>query len=756
MKRFRFATIILSLFVLPSLLFGQSTERRQQYLEELIPYLRASTGSWANKAPVSPLDSTWEAWQKRTGELPPDFEQLPSQPFLANPLIDLVSGKEIETKIAWEKQRSEMAKRIQSVLTGTFPPKPAQVHAEILEEKYEGKVKINRVKVSFGENPTLSIRASIYYPPGEGPFPVFMTPGTKGHSWVSITQAISRGYIAVQYSGCDAEDDTEAFAAPYYPEYDFTTIMRRAWGAHRIIDYLYTLDAVDQDKIGITGLSRDGKQVLMAAAFDERIDAVVVCSGGTGGEDPFRYTGSKFNNETIEAITGNFPNWLHPRLRFYTGREDKLPFDQHFLSALVAPRGLLLSSSYFEDQGNPWAIEQHYDAAKPAFDFLDAGQKIGLHLRRGLHRPAMRDVQAYVDFFDTVFGRGKTPVPVIRYYDYSFEKWKKETGVILDPTVYPIQKERLPINKASVEQLKKETKEEVVKLLGEVSTILNPSFRAGLDYLDNIIRRPGLPELAKSQELHLGQLQYPTDTAGKPLQNVPVVIYLHEWAYPTGYGRGTYKIVHQLLEAGFAVYLQDQIGFGSRVEEGKDFYRRYPKDSKMGTMQRELSLAIDALEGVDFVNSAKIYAVGYSLGAKIGLWSAPFENRLAGMVAIAGFTPLRSAGGHSDIEGLKAYSHLHGLIPKLGFFIGEEERISVDYGELISCFAPKPLLLIAPSWDRDAKIEEVVQGVDFARKSYEILGSKDALDFRSPDTFNKFSDKMKEEVVEWLIDQRKK
>ena len=65
--------------------------------------------------------------------------------------------------------------------------------------------------------------------------------------------------------------------------------MRRAYGASRAVDYLYTFPFVDKDKIGITGHSRNGKQSLIAAAFDERITACIPSSGGTGAEMPWRY-----------------------------------------------------------------------------------------------------------------------------------------------------------------------------------------------------------------------------------------------------------------------------------------------------------------------------------------------------------------------------------------------------------------------------------------------------------------------------------
>lgn len=725
-------------------------EKRKEFLEELKPFLEASTGSWASKAWISPLDSSWQAWLDRTGELPPNFDIIPSQVLPHDLMKDLVSGDEIRRKDQWQAQRKEMAGILKTWLSGTFPPKPESIQAEILEKKEERGIRIERVKVSWGSHPDLSIRASIYYPPGKGPFPVFMTPGTKGHSWISISQALSRGYICVQYSGCDAEDDTEKYARHYYPTYDFTTIMRRAWGAHRLVDYLYTLDIVEKDKIGITGLSRDGKQVLMAAAFDERIDAVVVCSGGTGGEDLFRYTSPNYDNETIAAITGNFPHWLHPRLRFFAGREHKLPFDQHFLSALITPRGLLLSSSYFEDQGNPWAIEQHFDAVLPVFKFLGAEEKLGLHLRRGLHRPAMRDVHDYVDFFDKVFDRGNKAVPIIRYYDYSFEKWKA-----LSAKEEPTQSKEISVasleEAANFDKWKTELAKESRKLLGEAPMLLNPSFRAGLDYLNKVIRRPGLPKGADLKELHIGQLQYPLDEEGKPLKNVPVVIYLHEFAYPTGYGRGSWRFVHSLLDAGFAVYLQDQIGFGSRVEEGKDFYQRYPDYSKMGLMVDELSLAVDALEREDIIDKERIYALGYSLGAKVGLWATPFEDRIAAMALVAGVNPLRSSGKDKERLGIKLYSHLHALIPQLGFYVGKEEDLPLDYDALIAAYAPKPLMMISPIWDQESNAGELAQCVESAGKAYKIWDAGKKLEFRPVVDFNRFSKEMEEEILAWLM-----
>ena len=738
-------------------LFAQSDiNKRKAYLEELKPLLKEAKGQWAGTYPITPHESNWEEWQKRTGELPPDFDGLPSHTYMQDPLIMLEQAGNIAVRSLqqWEHQKQIMSERIKHWLTGAFPPKPDNLLAKVTREDEKNDVRVRHVELSFGPEHKATLDLELYIPPGEGPFPVFLTPGANAESWISITQAVSRGYIGVLYAACDAKDDSQPYMDIWYPDYDFSALMRRAWAAHRAVDYLYMQDIVNKDQIGLTGLSRDGKQVLFAAAFDKRIDAVVVCSGGTGGEDPFRYTSPQYDNETLEAITANFSHWLHPRLRFFAGREHKLPFDQHFLSSLVAPRGLMLSSSIFEDQGNPWGIQQHFDVMKPVFEFLGKPDHLHLHMRHGYHRPAMRDVHTYVDFFDYVFGRSAYLPPVKRYYDYSFAKWQGLSGELIYPGEFP-DRSSWKFDAQNWAQEKQSIKDRMKMLLGAAPTITNHSFRAGLDYLGDVIRRPGPPEGAKSIELHIGQLQYMADAEGNPVnKNMPVVIYLHEYAYPTGYGRQSWELIHALLRAGFAVYMQDQIGFGTRIEEGQDFYRRYPHWSKLGAMVADVGHAINGLERLDFVESDHIYAVGYALGGKIGLWSAALDERLKGVATICAFTPLR-AKASPDRAGTEVYSHLHGLVPKLGFFIGEEAHIPVDYDEIIASIAPRPLYIIAPSIDREADADQVKQAVDEAAKAYKKMEASSQLRFEQPNDVNRFSSKMQEEVIAWLKEQVK-
>jgi dienelactone hydrolase len=735
---------------------AHSDETKQRaYLRQLqsvLPPERPDRGR------VSPLDATWEEWLARTGELPPDFDDLPSLPFLPDPLV-LNEGREnipVTTMAQWQEKRVWMQKEIQHWITGTFPPRPDNLTARIVDERKDGAVIVRIVELQFGPERRAKMTVELYIPPGDGPFPVFMTPGGGGSSWIPISQAVQRDYLGCLYAGCDAKDDTDAYAEIWYPHYDFTRLMRRAWGAHRVVDYLHSLTFVDKDKIGLTGLSRDGKQSLMAAAFDERIKAVIPCSGGTGAEDPFRYTSDKFDNETITEITTNFPHWLHPRLRFFIGREHKLPVDQNLLTALVAPRGLLISSAITEDQGNPWGIEQNYLSVRPVYEFLAVENKIGLHLRHGYHSPAARDVEVYVDFFDYVFGRGEIPPPRQRYYDYSFAKWRGISRESINPLDYAAkgiddllvgpQGEEIK-TVAAWELKKREIQRRVQWGLGDEPPTVSPGRQS--DYLRDVIVQPRLSKSIGSQSILMGTLYYPVGGDGKPANDqLPVVIYLHEYAYPTGYARR--PILQGFLDQGFAVYAWDQISFGTRIEEGTRFYERFPHWSKLGRTVTDLRWAVDALTDLDFIDAEHIYTVGYSLGGTVGLYAAALDERVAGVVSVCGFAPMRLATADKGTEGIRAFSHLHGLLPRLGFFVGQENHIPYDYHEILACIAPRPVLVIAPQWDRDATFADVKECVEETRQVYQLYKAEKQLEQFAPDDYNRFSTEMQTKVFEWL------
>ncbi|GEO03776.1 hypothetical protein AAE02nite_14400 [Adhaeribacter aerolatus] len=747
------------------------TAKRQAYLKEII---RLQEQPSSSDPFVSHHDKTWLDWVKRTGELPPNFEALPSIPFLPNPLV-LDEGRKnipVKTPAQWQEQREYFKKQVKHLFSGTFPASPENLKAKVLAEKVENGVKVQMIELSFGANNGAKLTLELFTPPGNGPFPVFITQWNH-RGWAQI--AVRRGYMGLVYAGADAKDDTREYLA-LYPDYDWTTLMTRAWGAHRAVDYLYTLNRVDKSKIAITGHSRNGKQSLLAAAFDNRITAVITSSGGTGGEFPYRYTDEPHNNESIDYLASRRTHWLHPRLRFYAGQEHKLPIDQNSLMALIAPNALLLSSSIREGGGgDPWAIEQMFNSLAPVYKFLDAPQKLGIRLRDGEHGVSERDIEAYVDWLDIQFKRKNIPWENKLVYNYAFDKWKTLSNETVALSDYPVKAATNTILKndkgGKLKNVndwygkKAAIQEQIRWVLGKEPAGISASpikeLSSREDYVSSYISRPQVKNGKKENiapynalgDYLYGSLYYPINANGEKIKKangkIPVVIFTHKFSN-TGYDSYLNSLFNDLLAKGMAVLAMDMIGYGARIEEGTYFYERYPNWSKLGKMVTDTRAAIDALESLDFIDKDKIYLAGYALGGTVSLFTAALDNRIAGTAVSCAFTPWRDASANKDNSGVMAYSHLYGLSPRLGFFAGNENRLPVDYPEIISVLAPRPLLVIAPKLDRHANAGKVNQSIKEVASVYAYLNAAKNLEFKTPDEFNGFSAAQQKEMVNWL------
>ncbi|MEM8897170.1 MAG: alpha/beta fold hydrolase [Bacteroidota bacterium] len=754
--------------LLHALLMAQPTDRKRQgYMDVLLNLFPDYKHPWAQQVPLSPLDSTFEDWVYRTGELPPDFSRLTSSYQLPDPITFRFSdsnGSSPSSAGTWFEQRNILKKGLKYWITGSTPPPPHRVRVKQQKTYARENIRIIESRIYWEADSSISLGVELFLPEGEGPFPVILTPGYSGESWMSLQSGLRRGYAVCLYHACDDKDDTDSFAAFYYPKYDFSRITRRAWASHRALDYLESLSYIDMSQTAIMGLSRDAKQVFIAAAFDERIQATVLCSGGTGGEIPFRYTGEMFDNESIAAITTNFPDWFHPRLKFFAGRPNYLPVDQHFFSALIAPRHLLFSSSRFEHYGNPKGIQEHYAQAKSVFAKVGAEDHIRLHLRSGLHRPAIRDMEIYVDFFDTAFGRKDSlTLEGEGLYNFSFHSWQERRREYIDPEMFSSKKlkdlswnpdRKLPLTLEEWRTKRKQVQKETHRLMGKADAPESFSQRVGEDYLKKLIGFPKLEKNIHREPLHLGELYYKTDSLGKPVSDAyPVVIFLHEYAYSSGYKRNVEELFTPLLEQGFAIYAFDLPGFGSRLEEVGDFYARYPQWSLMGAMVSDVRHGLSVLTAHPLLDKKQFYVLGFSLGAQVGTISAALDNRIKGMISICGVHSLRQAGKHPEKGLLSISANIHGLIPRLGFFEGSEERIPTDFDEWMACIAPRPQLVVGATWDQYADMRELQQMSTEVKKIYGLYGKEEKFHFEQVHDFHRMSAEMRAKAIEWLLKQ---
>ena len=231
-----------------------------------------------------------------------------------------------------------------------------------------------------------------------------------------------------------------------------------------------------------------------------------------------------------------------------------------------------------------------------------------------------------------------------------------------------------------------------------------------------------------------------------------MVIYLHEYDYSKGFNsyHQVESLFQSLVERGFAVFAYDMLGFGNRIEEGTRFYNRYPHWSKMGKMVTDVKAAVEAMENLEFVDRDRIVVAGYSLGATVGLYAAATDDRIAGIVSVAGYTPMRTNTLNRGTEGIKTFSHLHGLLPRLGFFVGNESRIPYDFHEILGCIAPRPVLIIAPEFDKDAHSGDIKKSVEMVNGIYDLYDKPENIHLHMPYDINRFSPEMREKMYDWL------
>jgi hypothetical protein len=235
-----------------------------------------------------------------------------------------------------------------------------------------------------------------------------------GRPFAMFTQ---RGYAVAQCNFQEVAPDNkdQARTAGVYQLFgdkiDCGGLMAWAWAVHRTVDAIETVDQIDAKKVIVTGHSRYGKAALVAGAFDERIALTVPSHSGCAGAAPYRFIYGK--SEQLHNIVGAFPHWFRPDFKQFVGKVERLPFDQHLLLALVAPRALLGTEGTKDTWINPEGAQLTYVAAKKVYGFLKAGDKISIRYRPVGHIPNNGDLLDYADhvFFNKPLSEefGKLP-----------------------------------------------------------------------------------------------------------------------------------------------------------------------------------------------------------------------------------------------------------------------------------------------------------------------------------------------------------
>lgn len=319
-------------------------------------------------------------------------------------------GKRVKTADGWQARRNEIREMVLRIEYGCVPPAPENVEIESVEDAEivnYGKSTHRRAMLKFGPGQSLKMRVDLFVPnDADRPLATVLRVGADDSPSRQIN---GRGYAYACYDqhalDPDPGDgkDVVGPAQAAYPDYDWGSIAVWAWGASRALDYLAALPELDRGRFIVTGHSRGGKTALLAGALDERFAMVVPNGSGCGGAGCYRIEGK--NSETLELIASpkRFKSWFQEDFGRYAGKVNELPFDQHFVKALVAPRPLLSTDALDDLWANPLGTQATFLAAQPVFDLLGAGRNNALHFREGKHDQLPEDYEALLDFADLHF-----------------------------------------------------------------------------------------------------------------------------------------------------------------------------------------------------------------------------------------------------------------------------------------------------------------------------------------------------------------
>jgi len=355
-------------------------------------------------------------------EPPPAPEQLPFVEKLPDP-FRRHSGQRVRGTAGWPARRAEISELVQRHQYGNLPPAPGRVEARTLEETPGPGGTRRLIRLSFGPGRRLYLYVGLFRPATRAPVPVIVHIDHRGPFAVpaaTVRTIVERGYALAGFDPGVLDPDEPRLIGPAqaaYPDRDWATLAVWAWGAMRVADHLIAQPWVDRTRLIVTGHSRSGKAALLAGALDTRFALTVPQGSGCAGAASYRFQGPR--SETLAAITKSFPHWLVPGLARFAGQEGRLPFDQHLVLTLVAPRALLTIDALGDLWASPRGTQASYLGARPVYTFLGAAGRLGIHFRPGAHLLSDDDWRTLLDFADRVLlgkqtGRrfDRLPLPV--------------------------------------------------------------------------------------------------------------------------------------------------------------------------------------------------------------------------------------------------------------------------------------------------------------------------------------------------------
>ncbi len=358
---------------------------------------------------------------------------LPLQPEIPD-LMTFMDGTPVVTEEDWARRRAEIKGLYEYYMYGYMP--------DGSEETLTWRVDNNVLYITVARaDKEVTLKVPFILPKGEAPeggWPYYIEYSFWGMSDV-LRYAADRGYAGFAYAPYDVASDNSFFTGAFftlYPRGIHATnrtgaLVAWAWGAAKIVD---ALEQGAGAELGINpeysllgGVSRFGKSVAVAGAYDERFKVVIPSCSGAGGLGMLRYScqGKTFDLSSMnfkgEDGTGQWTNgtcesWGNIRSsgesHWFCGNIQlvkdpaQMPFDQHFLAALCADPNrhfILVTGILSEEWNNVEGQVMATVGAQPAWDLLGASGNNNMIIHLSGHAILRSDMELILDYCDKVF-----------------------------------------------------------------------------------------------------------------------------------------------------------------------------------------------------------------------------------------------------------------------------------------------------------------------------------------------------------------
>ncbi len=351
------------------------------------------------------------------------------------PILKTADGTAV-TPQTWPQRRQELLALLETYSYGKTPDLPVQVWGETVEVTpgaYAGKVRQEKIRISFStERGTFSFSAELFVPNFTETPPVFLHLAFRPvpDRYIPVEEITDAGYalIVLVYKDLvndnhhgDFDDGLAAYfgtRAERSPT-EWGKIGMWAYGASRMMDYVCSdRPDLDSKRVAVIGHSRLGKTALWCAAQDERFAAAISNDSGYGGAASSKHGSGE---RVADFLRVGSWDWFCENFKNFVGdEEDRKPYDQSFLTALIAPRYLCVGSAVLDTAADPeseFLTTLHASAARdllgvpglvcpdrmpiPGDHFTEG--RVGYHLRNHRHYLSREDWNAYIRFLTEKF-----------------------------------------------------------------------------------------------------------------------------------------------------------------------------------------------------------------------------------------------------------------------------------------------------------------------------------------------------------------